>query len=1163
MHAPAAQIAQSGMHFLHLFHRRKELHMPSMTIHIADRGTPRADNTVAMVGHMWFTLENGAGKSKDYGFSQNRRITPANSHPIKKLFSKGEVYHDDSQTYLQTSLSKKILLSQEQFEKIKAFSDAPDKHGFEKQYNAFTNSCVDFVWIALRHAGITATSHDGDIWPKHNIDDVENIGKPVVPPAVLFPVDPFTGQPWPGIDNDHKSSSERSHGTGISITTARLARFSMKALMVDPLAIDLDHDGIETIGPSDRKPILFDHEGNGIKSGTGWLAPDDGWLTLDRDDNGEIDSGRELFGVDTLKKDGQPARDGFEALREFDQNIDGRIDAKDTVFEHLRIWRDLNQDGASQAEELTTLIQQGIVSINLNSIRDFHPLGNGNIQNAISTFFYTNGASGKVANIDLASAPFHRQFKQAITLTEQALLLPDVKGSGRIRDLSEAISIDRELGNFVAQYSAQNTRSAQVAMLDTLLEKWADTSDMSSLQSQAITLQGNATTLNYLLEGLEEDNWQRHRFLRILGIVERFMGFTYGGEDFHQSLTNPYQEEGDFTINLDSRKIESIEQTYEQLKNDIYQSLLPTTRLAAYSLLLVEGRLSGSFNALETQFSKAITENPLEGLTDFSEFIYAIARIDPMHFNWDVEIYLKKLEEHLISQTRPSSTRIEKLHAYLIDANRYWNAASHLNDLLLGSHLGDCIDGEKGNDLLIGNDGNDDLYGSTGNDTLEGGLGNDSLHGGPGNDIYLFSLGGGTDTIYNYDSFFPSDQTDTRADQDILLFQEGISSAEILALRNDNSLILKLKNTSDSVCISEFFFKDGNTPCALSEIRFSDGTSWSIDHVKKLVAIPTAKNDNLYGYQENDTIDGSDGDDSIHGNAGDDILIGGHGNDYLSGGDGGDLYIFGPGDGKDIIINTESTWNSSARDSEHDALLFRGGITPSDIRVLRNYDDLVLSMNSSDDSIHIIDYFYADGNSAAVLSEVRFQDGSTWSIEQVKQLANTPSQENDSLHGYAGNDILSGGDGDDDLNGYDGDDILDGGTGNDSLRGGRGNDLYRFGPGSGQDIIIQEWGGENETDILLLSEHITEEQIWLSRIGSDLQIKLLGSDDTMTVQNWFFRDTKRLEEIRLANGKHLMKADIGPLTQAMSSLPTPNGSIDSLPSEQRENVSALLATHWH
>ena len=81
----------------------------------------------------------------------------------------------------------------------------------------------------------------------------------------------------------------------------------------DPLVLDLDNDGIETIGIGSTV-VVFDHNADGIRTGTGWVKSDDGFLVLDRNDNGMIDSGRELFGVDTIKSNGALAINGFDAL---------------------------------------------------------------------------------------------------------------------------------------------------------------------------------------------------------------------------------------------------------------------------------------------------------------------------------------------------------------------------------------------------------------------------------------------------------------------------------------------------------------------------------------------------------------------------------------------------------------------------------------------------------------------------------------------------------------------------------------------------------------------------------------------------------------------------------------------------------------------------------
>jgi hypothetical protein len=163
----------------------------------------------------------------------------------------------------------------------------------------------------------------------------------------------------------------------------------------DPLAIDLDGDGIETVGipTNGSNPVLFDHDANGVKTGTGWLKGDDAWLVRDLNGNGSIESGRELFGVDTLitvtetaygrygpyqQTITRNARNGFEALSTLDDNRDGVFNASDAAFAQLQLWRDLNQDCISQAGELQSLAAAGITSIALTPTTTTTDLGNGN-----------------------------------------------------------------------------------------------------------------------------------------------------------------------------------------------------------------------------------------------------------------------------------------------------------------------------------------------------------------------------------------------------------------------------------------------------------------------------------------------------------------------------------------------------------------------------------------------------------------------------------------------------------------------------------------------------------------------------------------------------------------------------------------------------------------
>jgi hypothetical protein len=148
----------------------------------------------------------------------------------------------------------------------------------------------------------------------------------------------------------------------------------------DPLVLDLDGDGIETVGISSTTHILFDHNNDGIKTGTGWVKGEDGLLVLDRNGNGVIDNGSELFG-DSTTVNGVNATDGFSTLRAEDTNKNGTFNAGDTNFTNVEVWQDTNQDGISQTNELHTLSELGIKSINLTSTASATTT-NGNTQRA-------------------------------------------------------------------------------------------------------------------------------------------------------------------------------------------------------------------------------------------------------------------------------------------------------------------------------------------------------------------------------------------------------------------------------------------------------------------------------------------------------------------------------------------------------------------------------------------------------------------------------------------------------------------------------------------------------------------------------------------------------------------------------------------------------------
>ncbi len=164
--------------------------------------------------------------------------------------------------------------------------------------------------------------------------------------------------------------------------------------VVDPLVVDLDGDGIELTGLAGG--VDFDLWAIDRPQAVAWPAADDGFLALDRNDDGAITSGAELFG----NTEGSWA-DGFEQLANLDDNGDGMVSAADAAFASLVVWRDANGDGESAADELITLAEIGVTAIpTVGEESDLVVNGN-----PVPVIGYTQGVSLLVGDAQLRVAP--------------------------------------------------------------------------------------------------------------------------------------------------------------------------------------------------------------------------------------------------------------------------------------------------------------------------------------------------------------------------------------------------------------------------------------------------------------------------------------------------------------------------------------------------------------------------------------------------------------------------------------------------------------------------------------------------------------------------------------------------------------------------------------
>ncbi len=490
-------------------------------------------------------------------------------------------------------------------------------------------------------------------------------------------------------------------------------------------------------------------------------------------------------------------------------------------------------------------------------------------------------------------------------------------------------------------------------------------------------------------------------------------------------------------------------------------------------------------------------------------------------------------------------------NSYGIEAIRFadgtsWDYATVRAKALEGTEGNDILYGFMTDDAIYGLGGDDAIYGSLGNDTLDGGAGNDRLDGGDGNDTYLFGRGDGQDWLLSSDT--------NQYKLDVVQFREGALPTDIVISRslwNTDDLILTIAGTQDQLTVNNYFYNDGAfNSYGIELIRFADGTSWDYATVRAKSLEVTEGDDTIYGFGSgdvidglggndilhglngNDTLDGGTGNDTLDGGFGNDALIGGIGNDVLNGGsdndtldggagndtlDGGfgnDTYLFGRGDGVDLILSSHD-----ATPDKQDVVQFKEGVLSTDIALSRQGDNLTLNIVGTWDRLVIWSYFAYDGNFNPLgVEEIRFADGTSWDYAAIKEMLLKGTEGNDTLHGSSSADYIEGLGGNDLIYGYGGNDTLVGGLGNDTLYGDVGDDIYLFNRGDGQDRIVDGSSTTGYGDTIQFGPDITAADISLTRTDYDLIIGIKGTTDQLIIP-WVYNNSAfEIEWVVFADG---------------------------------------------
>ncbi len=874
-----------------------------------------------------------------------------------------------------------------------------------------------------------------------------------------------------------------------------------------PVIVDLDGDGVET--RSLANGVLFDHEGDGFAQQTGWVGTDDALLVRDLNGNGQIDSGRELFGSHTLLPSGAEAGDGFRALTALDGNADGRLDAADAAWSQLRLWQDANGDGVVQPGELRTLASAGITAVGTTGTASPVVDANGHAHRLTGSVTRSNGATSATADVWFRQDLMESVATQYLPVPADVAALPDVQGHGTVRDLHQAIVRDGsgQLRAALAAFVGAATPVERKAALETLLYRWTGAEAVAAVSRGPLV-----------------DARQLH-------VLEQFLGEPYVG------VTGPTPHHISAPVLI---------RGYERVFEMVYASLVSQTSLAdLYGLVTYTwddsiGEVRGDFSAVETELVTRIAANPAAGnaaLGEFARTLHGLGAEGGRAF-W---------------RFRHEMGELGAQHLTAID--------SWLKSVVTGTAASETVGGTAGDDLIDGGAGNDTLTGAGGADTyvLRRGIGQDTIN----------DLSPSDNRVVVAPDVLPADVRLQRSGDHVVLSIAGTSDQLTVLYWFGAEVYVNGSYQWVKYQIEEVGFGADGTVWSLETIKqkLLEGTAGNdtlTGYDESADAIfGLGGNDQIAGRDGDDTLDGGSGADTLSGDAGADILRGGAGADVVAGGagkdtlDGGadndsldgqaddDTYLFGRGAGQDTVLDLAPAGSGGV-----DRVVVAPDVTPAQLTVRRAGTDLVLAIAGTSDQLLVRGWFgesfYGGGwyvNQYQV-ERIEFQcDGTVWDVAALKQKAILGSVGNDTLIGYdesddailgldgadqisgrAGNDTLDGGPGADSVNGELGDDTLRGGAGNDALQGAAGrdlldggqgddtldgqgdNDTYVFGRGAGSDTAwdLEPAGtGAGGTDRVLVAADVNPADVTVQRSGTSLVLGIAGTVDQLTLKYWF------------------------------------------------------------
>jgi Ca2+-binding RTX toxin-like protein len=956
-----------------------------------------------------------------------------------------------------------------------------------------------------------------------------------------------------------------------------------------PLILDLDGlNGVETLGKTSG--IHFDHDGNKFAEQSGWVGQNDGMLVWDKNGNGQIDNGTELFGNNTALKNGSKADNGFTALADLDSNKDGKVDANDAASRQLRVFKDANSNGVVDAGELLTLAQAGVKSLNTGYTTQAVTDANGNQHLQAGSFTTTSGQNRAMDDVWFAVDTARTVDKDLVAVNSTIAALPDLAGFGNVHTLHQAMARDAsgKLQALVQQYAATKDPAVRAGLPNDIVYRWAGVQDIDPASRAATMIYGNAIG-----------------DARKLATLETFLGESYLGTwCWGTRDPNPHGQAAPVLLSAYDQLAQWVDRQLlaQSLYRPMYESIGLSWNADSQNL---EWDVSAVVAILKAQYSA----DPLQGQALLAGFVDNLKIMDEAG---------KQIRAELERQGHKQGQEFLTLMDYA-DRGQVTGTAG-ADNLYAKTNSGD---------FMISGSGNDTLYGGAGADVLLGNAGADKLDGSAGSDTYLWFRGDGNDTINDLGLVADVDTLkllDVKA-AEVQLSRDALNlyvtiGAEKITIKNHFSTL-----SYEAAPIEQILFADGGKlqkadfdaapyrggdsadaiyGTAASETFIggkgadilygstgSDSYFWSkgegndtindlglvadVDTLK-LLDVKTAEvqlsrdSVNLYVAigAEKITIKnhfstlsyeaapieqilfadggkwqkaelgaapyrGGDGVDTIYGTTAAETFIGGKGADVLYGSAGSDSYIWSKGEGNDTINDV-----GLAADVDTLKLL---NVKATEVQLSRDSVNLYVTIGT--EKLTIKNHFSTLSYEAAPIEQIQFADGGKWLKADFDAAPYRGTAARDTIYGTAQAEIFIGG------------------AEADILVGGAGGDVYQLARGDGADTIREYDATAGNTDVLQFMAGISASQLWFRKIGNDLEASVIGTGDKAIVQDWYLGNPYHVEQIKSGDGKLLQDTQVDKLVQAMAGFTPPAMGQTALTAAQQTALAPVLAANWH